>query len=131
MHHSPLHLATLGDSAEIIPVLIKEGKAKVDERSVMYPYFTPLQLAVASGKAKVVDALLHHGADPSLEVCFGDPDSCIPECHFNSMQLAKQINNQEVVSVLQQYEVSMSEYMLYFSLSKVAIFKCAWHWVTT
>ena len=106
--HSPLHLAVEGDYEDVVPVLVEEGKADVDARAHIQPYFTPLQLAVAEGKTKMVEVLLQYGADPDLFVYFNDTASSILKHQScSTLDLAKLLNHNAVVTVLNQFNVSL------------------------
>ena len=111
IYHSPLHYAILCDYAEIVPVLVEEGHAEVDARAHTYPYFTPLQMAAAKGKAEMVNILLKYGADPSLLIYLDDPGSCIPIYRPDTVEMAKSMNHKEVVHVLEEYLVSKTIYI--------------------
>ena len=101
--HSPLHLAVLANYAEVVPLLVGEGNAEVDARSHMYPFYTPLQLAAAGGKVEMVKILLLYGANPKLVAYLDDPKSCLPYFRPDPIQIAKSMNQKEVVLLLQEF----------------------------
>ena len=107
INHSPLHLAALlDDCAEIVPLLIEKGKAEVDVRAHMQPFFTPLQLSAAIGKVEMVEALLRYGADPRKTVNLSDPESCVSVFHLNALDLARHMKHDDVVAALEKHNVN-------------------------
>ncbi|XP_049546590.1 E3 ubiquitin-protein ligase mind-bomb-like isoform X2 [Anopheles darlingi] len=86
--HTPLHLAIRRGSTDVAELLIKIPGTDVNSQDINF--FTPLHLAVIQENIKIVQQLLHHGADKHIQ----DSSSNIP------IDYAEKNGNRKISSLL-------------------------------